>query len=134
MKKSIFAGINNKNGGIMDWEEVRKSVQKGAEVAAEKVSQYSRIGKLKMDQLILKRRIEKNYTAAGLRVYEFVKDDKAVNIPTKLVEEFIQEIDKSQEEIDNLDNEIAKIKEEGKGKSKFSTADDSDDDEKAVGI
>jgi hypothetical protein len=119
----------------MDWEKVKESVQKGAEVAAEKVSQYSRIGKLKMDQLILKRRIEKNYTAAGLRVYEFVKDNKTGNIPTTLVDEFIREIDKAQEEIDNLDNDIAKIKEESTpGKSKFSTADNSDDDEKAVGI
>ena len=106
----------------MDWEEVKKSVQKGAEVAAEKVSQYSRIGKLKMDQLILKRRIEKNYTAAGLRVYEFVKDNKADSIPAKLVEEFVLEIDKSQEEIENLDEEIAKIKEESKGKSKDEAA------------
>lgn len=121
----------------MDWEKVKESVQKGAEVAAEKVSQYSRIGKLKMDQLILKRRIEKNYTAAGLRVYEFVKDNKTGKIPASLVDEFIQEIDKSQEEIDNLDNEIAKIKEEGNSaaeKPSFSTADDSDDEEKAVGI
>lgn len=119
----------------MDWERVKESVQKGAEVAAEKVSQYSRIGKLKMDQLILKRRIEKNYTSAGLRVYEFVKDNKTGNIPATLVDEFIQEIDKSQEEIDNLDDEIAKIKEEGNvAKPKFSTADNSDDEEKAVGI
>ena len=110
----------------MDWEEVKKNVQKGAEVAAEKVSQYSRIGKLKMDQLILKRRIEKNYTAAGLRVYEFVKDNKVESIPTKLVEEFVQEIDNAQDEIDNLDNEIAKIKDESRtGKSKCSTADSS---------
>jgi len=105
----------------MDWEKVRESVQKGAEVAAEKVSQYSRIGKLKMDQLLLKRKIEKNFTNAGSRIYEFVKANKAEPISANLVEEFVVEIDNAQEEIDKLDNEIAKIKEESKtGKPQFS--------------
>lgn len=98
----------------MDWEEVKRNVQKGAEIAAEKVSQYSRIGKLKMDQLILKRRIEKNYISAGLRVYEYVKDNENSPIPSTLVDEFVQEIDAAQVEIDTLDVEIEKIKEENK--------------------
>jgi len=98
----------------MDWEEVKKNVQKGAEIAAEKVSQYSRIAKLKMDQLILKRRIEKNYISAGLRAYEYVKDSKEDAIPVSLIDEFIQEVDNAQAEIDNLDREIEKIKEEAK--------------------
>jgi hypothetical protein len=98
----------------MNWEEVKKNVQKGAELAAEKISQYSRIGKLKMDQLILKRRIEKNYTAAGLRVYEYVKDDKDGVIPVALIDEFVQEIDCAQAEIDELEAEIVKIREECK--------------------
>jgi len=98
----------------MDWEEVKRNVQKGAEIAAEKVSQYSRIAKLKMDQLILKRRIEKNYISAGLRAYEYVKDSKEEAIPVVLIDEFITEIDNAQAEIDNLDKEIEKIKEEAK--------------------
>jgi len=98
----------------MDWEEVKRNVQKGAEIAAEKVSQYSRIAKLKMDQLILKRRIEKNYISAGLRAYEYVKDSKEEVIPVVLIDEFVQEIDSAQAEIDNLDKEIEKIKEEAK--------------------
>jgi hypothetical protein len=121
----------------MDWEEVKKNVQKGVEVAAEKVSQYSRIGKLKMDQLILERRIEKNYTVMGLRVYEFIKDEKGDAVPVALVDEFIQEIDDAQVEIGNLDEEIAKIKEESKSAAKaknYSTADGLDDEEKVIGI
>ncbi|MCL2845817.1 MAG: hypothetical protein FWE23_10290 [Chitinivibrionia bacterium] len=98
----------------MDWEEVKKNVQKGAEIAAEKVSQYSRIAKLKMDQLILKRRVEKNYISAGLRAYEYVKDSKEEAIPASLIDEFVQEIDKSVAEIEDLDREIEKIKEEAK--------------------
>jgi len=105
----------------MDWEEVKKNVQKGAEiaqkgagVAAEKISQYSRIGKLKMDQLVLKRRIEKNYTLSGLRVYEYVKDNKGDSVPASLVDDFIQEIDGAQSEIDKLDVEIEKIRAESK--------------------
>jgi len=108
----------------MDWEEVKKNVQRGAEIAAEKVSQYSRIAKLKMDQLILKRRIEKNYISAGLRAYEYVKDNKGDSIPIILIDEFIQEIDSAQAEIDNLDNEIDKIREESKcAKDKDDSAD-----------
>ncbi|MCL1946909.1 MAG: hypothetical protein FWF51_07155 [Chitinivibrionia bacterium] len=98
----------------MDLEDVKKNVQKGAEIAAEKISQYSRIGKRKMDQLVLKRRIEKNYTSAGLRVYEYAKDNKGDSIPSSLIDEFIQEIDGAQTEIDNLDVEIEKIRAEGK--------------------
>ena len=96
----------------MDWDEVKKNVQKGAEVAVEKVSQYSRIGKLKMDQLILKRKIEKNYTAMGLSAYEYIKEGKGDAVPVSVMDEFICEIENALAEIDDLDEEIAKIKEE----------------------
>ena len=118
----------------MDLEEVKKNVQKGAEIAAKKISQYSRIGKLKMDQLVLKRRIEKSYTSAGLRVYEYVKDNKGDSIPAILIDEFIQEIDSAQAEIDNLDVEVEKIRAESKKEKGYSTADGSDDEDKVVGI
>jgi len=108
----------------MDWEEVKKNVQRGAEIAAEKVSQYSRIGKLKMDQLILKRRIEKNYISAGLRAYEYVKDSKEDAIPVVLIDEFIQEIDTAQTEIDSLEREIEKIREEAKKDKDEATGDE----------
>jgi hypothetical protein len=98
----------------MDWEEVKKNVQKGAEVAVEKVSQYSRIGKLKMDQLILKRKIEKNYTAIGLSVYEYLKERKGESVPASILDEFICEIDNTQVEINEIEDDITKIKKEGK--------------------
>jgi hypothetical protein len=101
----------------MDWDEVKKNVQKGAEVAVEKVSQYSRIGKLKMDQLILKRRIEKNYISIGLSVYEFIKEGKGESVPSSVFDEFICEIDNAQAEIEDIDGDILKIKEEGKPNS-----------------
>jgi copper chaperone CopZ len=117
----------------MDWDTVKKNVQKGAGVAVEKVSMYSRIGKLKMDQLLLERKIDKNYTSAGLSVYEFIKEGKGESIPFSLVDEFIAEIDGAKKEIEDLDKEIAKIKEESKTKSKNSSdADGSDDNEKAI--
>jgi len=98
----------------MDWEEVKKNVQRGAGIAAEKVSMYSRIAKLKMDKFILEKRIEKNYVSAGLRAYEYVKDSKEDAIPVVLIDAFIQEIDSAQAEIDSLDREIDKIREENK--------------------
>ncbi|MDR0303431.1 MAG: hypothetical protein LBH98_01490 [Chitinispirillales bacterium] len=106
----------------MDWEDVKKNVQKGAEVAVEKVSQYSRIGKLKMDQLVLKRRIEKNYIAIGLSVYEFLKEGKGESVPISVFDEFIREIDNAQTEIEDIDCDITKIKEEGKPNSNPETA------------
>ena len=98
----------------MDWEEVKKSAQKGAAVAVEKVSQYSRIGKLKMDQLLLKRKVEKNYIAIGLSAYDFIKEGKGEAIPSSVFNDFVCDIDNALTEINDIDVEISKIKEEGK--------------------
>jgi len=116
----------------MDWDKVKKNAQKGVGVAVEKVSMYSRIGKLKMDQLLLERKIDKNYTSAGLSVYEFIKEGKGESIPFSLIDEFIEEINGAKKEIEDLDKEISKIKEESKSKSKNSSIDDDSDDEKAM--
>jgi len=110
----------------MDLDTVKKNVQKGAGVVVEKVSMYSRIGRLKMDQLILERKIDKNYTSAGLSVYEFIKGGKGESIPFSLINEFIEEIDGAKKEIEDLDKEIAKIKDDGKAKSKNSSTADND--------
>ena len=44
------------------WEKVRKSVIDGVQIAAEKTEELTKLGKIKIEILNIKRKISKNFT------------------------------------------------------------------------
>ncbi len=104
------------------WEDVKKTVKQGVSVAAEKTEEYTRIGKVKVDILSLKRNLDKNMNALGGQTYEFLTSKKqgslAANAAVKKIVEKIGELKKS---IAAKEKEIDKIKKEVGDKPKKST-------------
>lgn len=112
------------------WDKLRNGIKEGAVASAEKVELYSKIGKLKIDQFSLKKKIESSYNDIGMRVYDLVKDGKADSAGTDIaVEGFMKKIDEHQLEIEAIGEEIEAIKLE---KETGSDAIGSDDNEEEV--
>ncbi len=59
------------------WEDLKRTVQQGLSVAAEKTEEYTKIGKIKMDILSIKKEIDKTHRELGQRVSALIDDKKA---------------------------------------------------------
>jgi hypothetical protein len=79
------------------WDKLKTGIREGASVSAEKVELYSKIGKLKVEQFSLKKKIDKNYMDLGMRLYDLIKDEKGKTASDDIaIEGFIKNIDASQ--------------------------------------
>ena len=107
------------------WDKIKKGLKDGAVMSAEKIEEYTKIGKLKLDELSAKRKIERNFLDIGERFYDLVQDAREASAPGDLV------IAKAIENIRSLYAEIAeigeKISEVHKASKKFGAADADDD-------
>lgn len=56
------------------WEKIRKSVIDGVQAAAEKTEELTKLGKIKIEILNIKRKISKNFTELGGITYEAIKE------------------------------------------------------------
>lgn len=116
------------------WEDVKKTVKQGLSVAAEKTEEYTRIGKIKVDIMGIKKDIDKTYREIGTCAYELIhkkqadgiaKDETILNLKKKVdtlkknlaaKEEEIEKIRKENPDIKDADidtvEEVEEVKEE----------------------
>lgn len=87
------------------WERIKKSLRDGAVMSAEKIEEYTKIGKLKIDEMSAKRRIERNFLDIGERFYDLAQDARESDAAADLV------ITKALENVRGLYAEIADINE-----------------------
>lgn len=62
------------------WEDIKKTVKEGVSVAAEKTEEYTKIGKIKVDILNIKRNIDKLYEDLGKEVYRLLSSGKKSDV------------------------------------------------------
>jgi hypothetical protein len=87
------------------WEKIKKGLKEGAVMSAEKIEEYTKVGKLKIDELSAKRKIERNFLDIGERFYDLAQDAREADAGTDLV------ITKAIENVRALYAEIADINE-----------------------
>ena len=107
------------------WEKIKKGLKDGAVMSAEKIEEYTKVGKLKLDELSAKRKIERNFLDIGERFYDLAQDAREADAAGDLV------ITKAIENVRALYAEIAeineKIKEIHKAARKGADADGADE-------
>ncbi len=102
------------------WEDVKKTVKQGLSVAAEKTEEYTRIGKIKVDIMGIKKDIDKTYREIGKCVYELIKNKKAASIAKdetildlkKKVDTLKKNLVEKEEEIEQIRKENPDLKDE----------------------
>ncbi len=95
------------------FEDIKNGIRDGIELVVDKTEEYSKIGKLKVDILGIKRNIEKAFSELGGQTFELLsKDDKADVSADPEVKKMIAELHDLEESLDSKKNEIIQVKEQ----------------------
>ncbi len=95
------------------FEDIKNGIRDGIELVVDKTEEYTKIGKLKVDILGIKRNIEKLFSELGGQTYELLsKNDKAVVSGDEEVKKLVEELKIQEEKLDAKKNEIKKVKEQ----------------------
>lgn len=99
------------------WTKMKSGIKDGAVFSANKIEQYSKIGKLKVDQFGVKKKIETLHNDMGVRLYDLFKDNKGNCAGDDIaIKSFVDKIDIHEAEIKAMDVEIERIRLEAQEK------------------
>ena len=88
-----------------------RTIREGVDTVVEKTEELTRIGRIKVDILNIKRNVEKNFSELGGRVYQLISKEKNAAISTdKEAKEIIECIKILEKELDDKKSELAKVK------------------------
>jgi hypothetical protein len=116
--------------GFMDfdnaWEKIKKSIREGAALSIEKIEEYSKVGKLKVEEFATKKKIERNYVDIGERVFELVQAKKNSEVIGDIVvKKAIANIESLKDELVSIEKKIQAIFDEArKSKKRNESVDD----------
>jgi hypothetical protein len=115
------------------WERVKKSLKDGAVYSMEKIEEYSRIGKLKVEEIAAKRKITRNFIDIGERTFDLIVSEKGSEVDDDLaVKTSMENIKALREEIEEINRKIAEIQEHSKKNG--NTPDAGGEDEDITGV
>ena len=98
-----------------NWENIKKSLREGAQMSMEKIEEYTKLGKMKIEEMAAKRKIERNFADIGERVYELAKEGKDGEVASDLVvKSAVENIDALKDEVVALQEKIRVVQEESK--------------------
>lgn len=108
------------------WEKIKKSVREGAAISMEKIEEYSKIGKLKVEEFATKKKIERNFVDIGERAFDLTTDGKSSEIAQDLsIKKCVENVKAHKEELETIEKKIKAVLEEAKkSKSRHENIDD----------
>jgi hypothetical protein len=100
------------------FEKIKKGLKDSAALSMEKIEEYTKIGKLKVEEFSAKRKIERNYVDIGERVFELISEEKGNEIEKDIiVSNAIDNVNNLKEELVEIEKKIQKVSEESKEKN-----------------
>ncbi len=104
------------------WEEIKKELSDGFQTVAGKTSEYTRIGRIKIDVLGIKKEIEEKFIELGGRVYQQVveknkksiDDDMHISQLILQIRELEQELKKNEKDMHTIKKDVENDFEERK--------------------
>jgi hypothetical protein len=107
------------------WEKIKKGLRDGASVSMEKIEEFSKIGKLKIEEIAAKRKIERNYADVGERVFDLIEEGKGTDIANDLsVKKSVENVIALREELAEINAKIKEIQDAAKRKESSPSDDD----------
>ncbi len=93
------------------WDDIAKTIREGVDTVVEKTEKLTKIGKIKIDILNIKRNVQKNFSELGGRVYHLIiKEKKTAISADKETTEIIECIKILEKELDDKKSELEKVK------------------------
>ena len=94
------------------WETVRKNISAGIHTVSEKTDELTKIGRLKIEIVAVKRDIEKSFMELGGRVYDLLKSDKKISMAKDSeIQNLTKKISGFEDRLDQLESEVVQIQE-----------------------
>ncbi len=95
------------------WDDLSNQIKKGISTVAKKTDEYTKIGKIKVDIIGIKRDIDKKFNELGGKVYQLIAEENnskvAANEEVKKIIESVKQLNQSLEE---KKNELERVREE----------------------
>ncbi|MCL2690317.1 MAG: hypothetical protein FWE57_10800 [Chitinispirillia bacterium] len=115
------------------WEKIKKGLKEGAAISVEKIEEYTKIGKLKIDEMAAKRKIEHNFMDIGERFFDLCSDGKEANAAEDLViKKAVETINSLNSEIVDINGKIKDIQEAAKKDKGEESSNNSENDDSGV--
>jgi hypothetical protein len=113
------------------WDKVKKGLRDGAAMSVEKIEEYTKVGKLKIEELSAKRKIERTFMDLGERTFDLIDNGKdGASIAADLtIQKAIENVKKLREELIDVEKKIKDITEAHKKNNKQDYSDSDQDDE-----
>ena len=97
------------------WEKVKKGLKDGATLSMEKIEEYTKLGKLKVDELAAKRKIERNFVDIGERVFDLIEEGKGDGVEQDLtIKKSVENVNALREELIVLGQKMKDVSENAK--------------------
>lgn len=95
------------------WDDIAKTIREGVDTVVEKTEELTKIGRIKVDLINIKRNIDKNFSELGGKVYHLIVEEKKTQIASDSeVKKIIDSIKILEKELKDKESEIEKIKAE----------------------
>ena len=95
------------------WEVYRQKVSEAFAKLADTTQRFTKIGKIRMDILSLKKEIEHQQILLGQRVYQLVKEGQADQIASdEVIQDHVSRIDELKEQVAAKEAEIEELRKE----------------------
>jgi adenylosuccinate lyase len=109
------------------WEKIKKGLRDGAALSMEKIEEYTKLGKLKVEEMAAKRKIERNFMDLGERAFDLIEEGKGSEIAQDLtVRKSIENVNALREELKELDLKMREVTESAKKEHEEEDSDISD--------
>jgi hypothetical protein len=93
------------------WEHLKKGLMEGIQTATDKTSEYTKIGRIKIDVLGVKKEIEEKLQELGGRLYHLIVEDQSYDIKKdKHIMQLIEQVKELEEELQVYSKELKRIK------------------------
>ena len=112
------------------WDKIKKNLRDGAALSMEKIEEYTKLGKLKVEEIAAKRKIERNFIDMGERVFDLMEEDKAATVADDLaVKKAAENITALREEIEDIEQKMKEVSENAR---KEQSSEEEDDDNSGI--
>lgn len=93
------------------WDDIAKTIKESVDTIVEKTEQLSKIGKIKVDIINIKRNVEKNFTELGGKVYHIIVEEKKTQVATdKKVKEILKSVKQLENDLQEKNRQLEKVK------------------------
>ncbi|MEJ2544894.1 MAG: hypothetical protein P8Y99_12580 [Calditrichaceae bacterium] len=93
------------------WTNIKKGLMDGIHTATDKTSEYTKIGRIKIDILAVKKEIEEKLLELGGRLYDQVVEKNKYDVRNdKYIIQLIEQIKELENELKKYNEELKRIK------------------------